>query len=50
MRECYSKPKGPEIIIQSRRCLMCGDFFPSQGAHNRICSRCRSSQRWRDGY
>ncbi|MEM7173474.1 MAG: hypothetical protein AAF530_25140 [Pseudomonadota bacterium] len=50
MRECYSKPKGAPLIVKTRRCLMCSDSFPSEGAHNRVCSRCRGSQRWRDGW
>lgn len=26
-----------------RPCLCCGDRFPSEGAHNRLCDRCRKS-------
>ncbi len=32
-----------------RRCLMCGAYFTSEGNHNRICKKCKSSQAWRDG-
>jgi hypothetical protein len=32
-----------------RRCLLCGETFPSAGPHNRICKRCKSSQAWRQG-
>ncbi len=34
---------------QPRRCLTCGDDFPSEGPHNRVCRRCKSSKIWRDG-
>jgi hypothetical protein len=32
-----------------RRCLLCGENFPSDGPHNRICKRCKSTQVWRRG-
>ena len=32
-----------------RRCLLCGENFPSYGPHNRICKRCKSTQVWRRG-
>jgi len=28
---------------------MCGEIFASEGAHNRVCRRCRSTRAWRDG-
>ena len=34
---------------KERRCLMCGIKFPSEGAHNRICRRCKSTVAWRQG-
>ena len=34
---------------KSRRCLMCGDHFTSEGPHNRICKKCKSSANWREG-
>jgi hypothetical protein len=30
-----------------RKCLMCGRPFDSEGSHNRICRRCKSSQAYR---
>jgi tRNA(Ile2) C34 agmatinyltransferase TiaS len=30
-----------------RRCLMCGQEFSSDGSHNHICKRCKSTQAWR---
>lgn len=35
--------------VKSRVCLMCGVTFESEGAHNRICPKCKSSQAWRSG-
>ncbi|MCH6587619.1 MAG: hypothetical protein IH805_04815 [Proteobacteria bacterium] len=32
-----------------RRCLLCGENFPSDGPHNRICKRCKGRQVWRQG-
>ncbi len=29
-----------------RSCLGCGLRFPSEGVHNRLCSRCRRSERY----
>jgi hypothetical protein len=34
---------------KQRRCLACGNSFDSEGPHNRICRRCKSSKVWRDG-
>lgn len=47
-------PETPEIEPRrcrrrSRRCLMCGEGFPSLGPHNRICPKCKMSQTWREG-
>lgn len=30
-----------EPEITTRNCLSCGQDFPSQGIHNRLCGRCR---------
>lgn len=32
-----------------RRCLSCGEDFPSAWAGERVCKKCRSSSRWRQG-
>ncbi|MEE8504746.1 MAG: hypothetical protein V3S40_00835 [Kiloniellales bacterium] len=32
-----------------RRCLLCGEKFPSDGPHNRICKRSKTGQVWRQG-
>ena len=31
-----------EAITTVRNCLACGEEFRSEGAHHRLCSRCRS--------
>jgi hypothetical protein len=41
------EPQKPQARL--RRCLLCGEKFPSDGPHNRICKRCKSSQVWRQG-
>jgi len=33
-----------------RRCLCCGEDFNSAWAGERVCKKCRSSARWRQGY
>lgn len=48
MAETLSKPQR-SIETRDRRCLMCGDDFASEGAHNRICGKCKSSRTWRQG-
>ena len=50
MRQDYRKPEPVRVDRNMRRCLMCLEQFLSDGRHNRICRRCRSSQAWRDGY
>lgn len=40
----------PRSREQPRRCLVCGADFPSEGAHNHVCKRCKNSQAWRQGY
>lgn len=35
----------PSQPKEMRRCLCCGHEFRSQGAHNRLCSRCRFSSK-----
>lgn len=29
--------------IKERRCLTCDELFMSEGAHNRMCDRCRTN-------
>ena len=40
--------KKPVIVYESRMCLCCGSSFASEGSHNRICSKCKESQRYRN--
>lgn len=32
-----------------RICLLCRNGFKSEGAHNRICKKCKESARYREG-
>ena len=34
---------------RTRRCLRCREDFDSEGAHHRICNRCKASRSWRQG-
>ena len=34
---------------KTRLCLVCGDGFVSAWAGERVCKRCRSSSKWRQG-
>ena len=38
-----------KTTIQNLRCLMCGENFESDGPHNRICKKCKSTRQWREG-
>ena len=49
MGQNYKKPEPVGIRPEERPCLMCRETFLSEGVHNRICRRCRSSQVWKDG-
>jgi len=35
---------------KTRRCLSCSEDFPSAWAGERVCKKCRSSTKWRQGY
>ncbi len=37
----------PRTERKPRSCLMCGRSFDSEGAHNRICRRCKAGQAYR---
>ncbi|MCZ6603542.1 MAG: hypothetical protein O7A03_00175 [Alphaproteobacteria bacterium] len=39
-----------EIDQKTRNCLTCGRPFESEWAGERICSRCKSSSTWRQGW
>jgi hypothetical protein len=36
-------------VAKKRRCLMCSEAFESAWAGERICRRCKSTDRWRAG-
>ncbi len=46
-RKTKTEPRQDQTRL--RRCLLCGEKFPSGGPHNRICKRCKTSQVWRQG-
>jgi hypothetical protein len=35
--------------MSRRRCLMCGEDFPSEGPGNRVCDDCKRLESWRAG-
>lgn len=45
----YGKPKANRGGARGRKCLMCGGAFESEGAHNRICRKCKLTRTWREG-
>ena len=40
---------GPDKGVRMRRCLRCGERFPSEWAGERICRKCKSTVAWRRG-
>lgn len=35
--------------VKPRRCLLCGNSFPSEWAGERVCRKCKSTTAWRNG-
>lgn len=33
------------LVLKKRECLACGEYFLSEGAHNRQCPLCKDKQR-----
>jgi hypothetical protein len=48
MSKCAT-PNDHKDPSRLRRCLICGEHFPSEGPHNRVCRKCKNSQVWRQG-
>ena len=48
-RPAGSKPGTPVAPTVPRRCLRCAAVFPSEGAHHRVCDRCKESDDWQAG-
>jgi len=46
IEEGVLEPKRPK---QKRACLACTEPFLSDGAHHRICDKCKASAPWREG-
>lgn len=34
---------------EERKCMCCGKTFDSEGIHNRICSKCKTTSAWQSG-
>ena len=45
----YKKPQAAPVELKKRHCLMCSRGFLSEGPHNRVCRKCKSTQLWREG-
>lgn len=45
----YKKPQAAPVELKKRGCLMCNRGFLSEGPHNRVCRKCKSTQLWREG-
>lgn len=44
------KPEAaPATQTRTRRCLSCGNSFPSEWAGERVCKKCKSTTTWRTG-
>lgn len=48
MSEPEKTPANGDLPMQ-RRCLLCGEEFPSEGFGERICRRCKSTKTWKAG-
>lgn len=48
-RATDSKPGTAVVPTALRRCLRCAEAFRSEGAHNRVCDRCKESDDWQTG-
>ncbi len=38
-----------EKTLSTRKCMCCGQDFPSEGIHNRVCRHCKLTPQWKDG-
>ena len=46
----YKKPETDgDLEVKTRRCLICKTSFLSAWAGERICRRCKSTEKWRSG-
>jgi hypothetical protein len=41
--------KCKDIITTKCKCLICATPFDSEGIHNRICSKCKTTESWKYG-
>ena len=50
MKTTYKKPEtDTKTDVKQCKCLMCGKKFESAWAGERICSKCKSTNAWRNG-
>jgi hypothetical protein len=40
--------RAPRPEAAPRRCLTCGESFPSGGPHERVCPACKEGEDWLD--
>lgn len=38
-----------DVKLTDRKCMTCEETFKSEGSHNRICRKCKSTDDWRFG-
>jgi hypothetical protein len=50
MQKNSKKPEAERNTVRkTRRCLVCGQSFPSEWAGERVCRKCKSTVAWRTG-
>lgn len=50
-RQKQDEEQQPKPVTQpkTRRCLSCGENFPSEWAGERVCKKCKATTNWRAG-
>jgi hypothetical protein len=49
MEQPYKPPQTDDAEAKTRNCLVCKSAFVSAWAGERICRRCKSTEKWRAG-
>jgi hypothetical protein len=49
MEQPYKPPQTDDAEAKTRNCLVCRTAFVSAWAGERICRRCKSTEKWRAG-
>lgn len=47
--QTYKTPEIDDVEAKTRNCLVCKTAFVSAWAGERICRRCKSTEKWRAG-